>query len=273
MEFQQNLIIINNRKVFYLDNNASGKVLILLHGFPGNHLGLLELANLIGEGYRIVIPDLPACGKSDPLVKAYLADYENWLDTFLDSFGVEKVSIMGHSFGSRVALVYSGNHPDRVEGLILIAPVLRVEGVFDRIISAYYSLAGVMPEYMKRMMLSNGLGKKVGDMVIFKSKNTLRRKEIMKRDAEEVKRIDTKTSMEIFDEFNNYDLVPSGKKVKTDSLVIAGGLDEISPIGAISDLASLLPNAELEVIEEGGHLIPLEEPEKVARIIRRWLDR
>ena len=66
MNFKKRIAIINNRKFFYLDNNnASSKVLVLLHGFPGNHLGLVRLANYMGNDYRILIPDLPACGSSD----------------------------------------------------------------------------------------------------------------------------------------------------------------------------------------------------------------
>jgi pimeloyl-ACP methyl ester carboxylesterase len=274
MEFEKNLTIIDNKKVFYLDNNVDGDVLVMLHGFPGNHLGLMEMADMTGSDYRIIIPDLPACGNSDPLRKVHsLENYSEWLDAFLVSLGIGKVIIMGHSFGSRVALVYSGLHPEKVGKMILITPVLRVEGLLDRIISAYYSIAGAMPEYLKRAMISNGLGKKVGDMIIFKSKDALKHKEIMDRDAEEVRKVNPRANMEIFDEFYNHDLILNSGGIGIPTLVIAGALDEVSPMGVIKELVSSLPEGELEVVRDGGHLVPLEEPQVVADIMKRWIDK
>ena len=51
--------------------------------------------------------------------------------------------------------------------MVLIAPVVKFEGLFDRFASIYYEIAGVLPDYLQKIMLSNGFGKKIGDMVIF----------------------------------------------------------------------------------------------------------
>jgi len=273
MNFKKRIAIINNRKFFYLDNNnASSKVLVLLHGFPGNHLGLVRLANYMGNDYRILIPDLPACGSSDILEgKHNLKNYSDWLNDFLNLLAINEVTIIGHSFGSRIALVFTNYYPKKIKGLVLITPVLKVDGLLNRIISIYYGITGIFPKYLQKIMLSNGFGKKMGDLFIFKSNNHKLHKEIIDRDIKEIKKTKPQVSIEIFDEFYKFSLIPVGKKIKKDCLIIASDLDRISPVGPIKELALQLPNVKLKIMKDCGHLVPLEKPKDTAIIINKWL--
>lgn len=84
MKFKKNIAAIGKRKFFYWENNATGKeVIVLLHGFPGNHIGLVGLASKLPDSCRIIILDLPACGQSDELEGIHsLKNYSAWLDLF-----------------------------------------------------------------------------------------------------------------------------------------------------------------------------------------------
>jgi pimeloyl-ACP methyl ester carboxylesterase len=272
MEFKKKSILINNKKFFYLDSNAPQKAMILLHGFPGNHLGLIRLANHIGNNYRIIIPDLPACGSSDLLEgKHNLKNYSDWLNDFLTKLSIDEAIIIGHSFGSRIALVFTNHYPKKVKGLVLITPVLKVDGLFNRVLSAYYGITGLMPKYLQKMMLSNEFGKKMGDMIIFKSTNRKLHKEIIERDIKEIKKTKPQVSIEIFDEFYKFSLIPVGKEIKKESLIIACDQDRISPLGPIREVARQLPNVKLKIMKDCGHLVPLEKPKSTAMIIKKWL--
>jgi pimeloyl-ACP methyl ester carboxylesterase len=60
MKFKRNSIIVNGRKTFYWERNpARRSAIIFLHGFPGSHKGLIELAEDF-TNYHLIIPDLPA---------------------------------------------------------------------------------------------------------------------------------------------------------------------------------------------------------------------
>jgi len=273
MNFKKRIATISNRKFFYLDNdNPSQKVILLLHGFPGNHFGMIDLANNIGNDYRIIIPDLPACGSSDILEgKHNLKNYSDWLNDFLIKLSINEVIIVGHSFGSRIALVFTNYYPKKVKGLVLITPVLKVDGLLNRIISIYYGITGIFPKYLQKIMLSNGFGKKMGDLFIFKSADPKIHKEIIDRDIKEIKKTKPQVSIEIFAEFYKFSLIPVGKEIKKDSLVIASELDMISPLGPIKELVRQIPKAKLEIMKKCGHLVPLEKPKSTSKIIRRWL--
>lgn len=274
MKFKKSLATIDKRSFFYLDNHVdSKKTLILLHGFPGNHLGLIDLANNIGiEDYRMIIPDLPACGASDLLEgKHNLKNYSHWLNQFLENLSLKEYVIIGHSFGSRIALVFANHYPEKIKGLALITPVLKVDGLLNRIISAYYGITGIMPEYFQKKMLSNGFGKKMGDKIIFKSADPKIHKEIIDRDIKEIKKTNPRASIEIFDEFYKFSLIPAGKKIKKEILMIASEEDKISPLGPIQELARQLSSVKLEIMKKSGHLVPLENPKGTAGVIKKWL--
>ncbi len=275
MKFKKNIIKINSKKVFYIDSGGQNPVIILLHGFPGNHMGLIDLANYIGnDRYRIIIPDLPACGCSDSLEKKHnLKNYSDWLDSFLEALSIDGAIIIGHSFGSRIALVFTNYYSKRVKRLVLITPVLKVKGLFNRIFSIYYGITGFMPKYLQKIMLSNGFGKKLGNKIIFESADPNIHKKIIDRDIKEIKKLKPRVNIEIFDEFYKFSLIPTGKTIKKNSLLIAGELDLVSPLGPIRELSCRLPNVKLRIMKNCGHLLPLEKPKLTANIIKEWLAR
>lgn len=272
MDFQKKTVEVNNQNTFYWEKNPRKKeVIILLHGFPGSHESLLDVAKGLDD-YRVIVPDLPACGLSEPFKdKHNLKNYSNWLKGFLESLYISQPIIVGHSFGSRVALVFSGNHPKNIKKLVLITPVVKVEGLIARFVSAEYGIAKILPESLRKSWLSNKIHFDVGHKIIFKSAGVKKRQQLTIKDREDLKRLDPQVNIELFDEFYRFSLIPVGERVKTESLVIAGALDEIAPLDSVRELAEQLDNSEFVVLEKCGHVVVAEKPLTVARVIRNWL--
>jgi len=174
--FKKKEIVINSRRFYYWEQNHLNKtVMVLLHGFPGNHAGLIDMAKNLGD-YRIIIPDLPACGESESLEEKHnLESYSQWLNNFLESLSINKVSIIGHSFGSRVGLVFSSEYGDKVERLVLITPVVKVEGMIAKFVSMEYKIAEMLPCFLQKPWLQNKIHYKVGDMIIYKTSSPKKR--------------------------------------------------------------------------------------------------
>lgn len=61
------------------------------------------------------------------------------------------------------------------------------------------------------------------------------------------------------------------RKCKVPALVMCGELDRLTPVKRHTFMAELIPYAELRIIEEAGHLPPLEQPEAVTQAMREWL--
>lgn len=99
-----------------------GPPLVLVHGFTGAAANWLELTELLGRRYRLVVPELPGHGGSAPLPAA-----PN-LDAFADRVrlvaGREEAlpaTFVGHSLGGLVALRAAVRYPDDAHALVLAA--------------------------------------------------------------------------------------------------------------------------------------------------------
>jgi pimeloyl-ACP methyl ester carboxylesterase len=272
MSFKKKITTIDGQKTFYWEKNPEKKeIMVVLHGFPGSHGGLLDMANGMGK-YRFIVPDLPACGLSEPLKdKHNLENYSKWLKGFLESLSIEQPIIVGHSFGSRLALVFSGANPEMIRKLVLITPVVKVEGLIARFVSIEYRIAKILPQHLQKSWLSNRVHFNLGHKIIFKSAGIKKRQKLIASDRDELGRLNPQVNIELFDEFYRFSLIPVGQKVKTESLVIAGELDEIAPLASVRKLAEQLSNSQFVIMKNCGHIVVAEKPLTVAKIILNWL--
>ena len=272
MRFQKKELLINGRSVAYWEKNPSQKeAIVFLHGFPGSHKGLIDMANAFSK-YRLVIPDLPACGESQPFSDNHkLETYAEWLNMFFKKLGLKNVVLVGHSFGARVGLYFSSCHKNMVQKLVLITPVTRVEGLIARIASLNYKVAEYLPRSLQKKWLANPVYRTAGHMIIFKTSSKKRRQYLIANDVKEFNKLDPKATIELFEEFYSSNLVSLGESVRAETLIIAGERDEIAPLNSVVDLAKHIKRSKLVVMKNEGHIVVAESPLSTASEIKKWL--
>jgi len=117
-------IKVKNVLVNYIQY-GEGKDILLLHGWGQN----IEMMKILGDNFsnrfRITILDFPGFGESSEPEEVWsIKDYSDMLEEFIKELDIKKPIIMGHSFGGRVAIRYSSNHP--IEKLVLFgSPCIR----------------------------------------------------------------------------------------------------------------------------------------------------
>lgn len=100
---------------------GSGMPLVLLHGFPLNHVPWMALLPHLG-GADVILPDLRGFGESAVVDGAYgIADMADDVIALLDALHVEKAAFVGHSMGGYIALAIARKHKERVAGLGLVS--------------------------------------------------------------------------------------------------------------------------------------------------------
>lgn len=67
------------------------------------------------------------------------------------------------------------------------------------------------------------------------------------------------------------DARPGLPRVACPTLVVVGSDDTVTPLERAEEMAGLIPNARLEVVEKSGHLSPLEQPDAVSALMAAWL--
>ena len=117
------------QRLAYMDvapqGSPNGRTVVLLHGrnFPSSYWAPV-IAALSGAGYRVVAPDQLGFGKSAKPVGPFTFD-RMAADTvaLLDALALPRVDVVAHSMGGMLAVRLARNAPDRVNSLVLEAPI------------------------------------------------------------------------------------------------------------------------------------------------------
>lgn len=104
----------------YYEINGEGKSLVLLNGIMMNALSWKDHIPKFKKGYQIITYDMRDQGQSTRLKEGYTIDvHVEDLKRLLDHLNIEKVTLLGVSYGSQVALLFALKYPERVEKMIL----------------------------------------------------------------------------------------------------------------------------------------------------------
>ena len=118
-------IIHGHKRAYVLAGRPIGTapVLLLLHGLACDHHDWDPVIPALTEKYTVLAPDLLGHGESDkPRADYTLGGYANGMRDLLTVLGIDKVTVVGHSFGGGVAMQFAYQYPERTERLMLVDP-------------------------------------------------------------------------------------------------------------------------------------------------------
>ena len=255
------------------------RTILVVHGFRGDHHGLLRVADQLPE-MRLIMPDLPGFGGSaaftadDHIVERYgrfLADFMAALD-----LGPETV-LLGHSFGSIVAGHFVAADPGTVAGLILINPIAAhalegAKGLMTKLAILYYEAAARLPRRLGQALLRSQLIVRVMSEAMAKTPDKELRRFVHAQHSAYFSAFANRDSLlEAFKASVGNNVSEVAGRLTLPVLLIAGEKDEIAALPDQHKLLAVLPDGQLDVIPGVGHLIHYETPEPAAGFIRRFL--
>jgi pimeloyl-ACP methyl ester carboxylesterase len=102
---------------------GSGPALLLLHGLGCDHTTWQPVIGALARRYTVIAPDLLGHGQSaKPRADYSVGGYANAMRDLLTVLGIDKVTVVGHSFGGGVAMQFAYQFPERTERMVLVAP-------------------------------------------------------------------------------------------------------------------------------------------------------
>ncbi|MEO8093451.1 MAG: alpha/beta hydrolase [Pseudolysinimonas sp.] len=251
---------------------------VLVHGYRGDHHGLEPVIALLPE-VRFISPDLPGFGMSTPMTMAphSIDGYARWLGEFLDGLGARgSATLLGHSFGSMIT-TYAIDSGLEAPALILINPISTDPhkgggAVMNAMTRAYYGAARKLPERLGRGLLGNWVIVQIMSVTLAKTRDPKLRRWIHEEHHRYFNGFsDPSTVAEAFDASLSTDVTRYADALTMPVLVIAGLRDEIAPAPGQRRFVDLLPDAELVMLDDVGHLIHYEQPQNAADAMRRFL--
>jgi pimeloyl-ACP methyl ester carboxylesterase len=264
--------------VRYLDM-GEGPPLLLVHGLGASWRTWAENVDDLATDHRVVAVDLPGFGRSQMLrAPAEIADYGEVLAQLLDSMGVRRATVVGHSLGGVIVQRLASGHPDRLDGLVLVSSGSRrltarqavgfhglatSSAVLSRVAPLAWVAgpalhAAMMVEPFRRRILAQA----VHDPTGFPSRYAA---EMFSGAAFSP---GFKGAMRAAMQPGVWDDVD---QIETRTLVLSGERDRLVPVRALEDLVARMPHASLEVWSDVGHLPMLERPARFNERVRAFI--
>jgi len=249
------------------------KTIILIHGFRGTHHGLSLIAERL-KGCMAIVPDLPGFAAGDALETHDLDAYVAWLKTFLEGQTLATPPILlGHSFGSIICAAYAEKYPKTIEKLILVnpigAPALEgPRGILSKLAVFYYWLGTKLPEKSAHAWLASKTVVNIMSQTMTKTSDKTLKAFIKNQHLQYFSLFHSPASLaEGFTTSVSHSVRNVAAKITVPTLLIAGELDDITPLEKQKELHKLFLHAELKVIPGVGHLTHYETPDQVARYV------
>lgn len=265
------------RRLSYLekgDRRPGEPSLVLIHGLMGTAATFLPLLAEIADDRHVIALDLPGAGGSerDPKMRASLASVAEGVLKALDALELETPVFVGHSHGGSVSLCLAASYPDRVSGLVLLAPAHPYFHHADLLIRFYLSPLGKVfahtmpwyPQWVQMAALRRMAGPKSWDAPerLVPYRENLRTRGTVPHLLKLLRTWHT-------DMAELRDLLEC--PFRTPTLLIWGDHDRAVPARTAEALKRRLLDCELRFFEGVGHRPAEERPKLTAAVIEEWL--
>ncbi|MEP0933735.1 alpha/beta hydrolase [Leptolyngbya sp. NM2-A1] len=229
--------------IFYTQtgSESDSTPILFLHGWGISAEPYHKILKLLAQQHRVLAPDLPSFARSSysKLIPDY-DSYAKFLLSSLDTLNLQHVHLIGHSFGGGIAIALSALAPHRVRSLILV----------DSTGLPCVSIPELLPRRaleMTAQLLLPGLRLKLVDIPQIFSSNLL---------------FNTGNVIQALLLALQVDLKHLLPEIQASCLLLWSEKDLTTPLTAAREMAAIIPNSSLTIVEEGFHEWALWYPEK-----------
>ena len=229
---------------------------VLLHGWGSSAEALSPVAKVLEDRFRVYALDLPGFGWTPSAVTAWGTwEYASHVEAFMDRVSIPVASLVGHSFGGRIALALAAKWPDRVKNLVLVASA----GIRPSRGSLYRVKVGAAK--LAKRLFSLPMWGRLGERVLAE---VYRR--IGSRDYRHAGPLRA-TLVKVVGE----DLRGILSSVRVPTLIIWGDRDQEVPFSSMEIMARGIAGSRLEVLEGAGHFPFIDRPDRFDQLVREFL--
>ena len=251
---------INGARLWYAVR-GEGEPLLLHHGYTASRVNWMPVAERLETRYRIILMECRGTGQSEHTPDGYtLEQYARDVVGMLDHLGLDRVSFAGHSMGGGIGYLLALDHAERLDRLILMAPI-PAEGVGE-----------ITPELREQRLAERRRGDREAILAryrLMQFREDVETEEWFVDRAEHILSVSDGHFERGAESMRDLDVAHRLPEITTPTLMIAGGVDSLL-IPNLTDYIHL-PNASLEVLSRAGHEVAVHEPDRVADAIHEFM--
>lgn len=252
---------VNGVELHVEQQGQGDMTLLFLHFYGGSARTWDHVVDVLKKDYNCIAYDHRGWGDSDKSAVSYtIKDLADDAQALIQELGLKRYVLVGHSMGGKTAQLLASRRPAGLEGLVLVAPSP--------------PSPQNMPQEMREAMVHfyddrEGAEIALGNISLLPIEENTREMvlEDMQKSAPLARAAWPEKAMleDISAEVNN---------ISVPTLVLAGESDPVDRLETLkSELLPRIPQAELHVISQTGHLSPLEAPGEISKGISNFLSK
>ncbi|KAF4981046.1 hypothetical protein FZEAL_3098 [Fusarium zealandicum] len=240
--------------------SQSAPTVIFLHFWGGSSSTWSQVNDMIGETIPTIRVDFRGWGSStgpDSETRYSTLNLAQDIQGIIQRLELRRYIIVGHSMGAKVAQAFAGQDVDGgLVGLVLACPApptpLELPEEMRRQQIDAYSNSENAESVTRNVLTSQQLPDRIVQLTV---QDMLKGNPFARKAWPEHAMRD--------------DISQLAKLISVPVLVVAGGMDDVEPVSRIkTEVCGVLADSTLVVVNESGHLLPLEAPERLAELIR-----
>jgi 2-hydroxy-6-oxonona-2,4-dienedioate hydrolase len=241
-------------KFKWLEEGEGGKPIILLHGLMGGVENFGEMVDFISEEYKVYGLDLKLFEGS--ILKVSVKSLSDYLYDFMNHLGLSSAILLGNSMGGHIALIFSKEHTEMVDGMVLTGS----SGLYES------SMGDSFPR------------RKNKDYIRTKTEEVFYNPEVATDELVDRvfeianNRISILRLLSYAKSAIRHNMAEDLPKFKMPVCLIWGEHDKVTPPKVADEFHELLPNSELHWIPLCGHAAMWEHPEEFSKIVLKFLN-
>lgn len=238
-------IIIDGIKIHYdVSGPDGGSPVVLMHGWGCNHTTVKSIADILQRHMKVYSIDLPGHGKSDEPDSIWgVENFTRAIEKFIELNKITKPSLIGHSFGGRIAILLASRH---ATGKVVLVDSAGIKP--KRSASYYWKVYSF--KLIKKVVLAL-YGKKKGEEIMDRYRS--RKGSADYRNSSPVMRA-------VMSKCVNEDLKHVMPSIKAPVLLVWGEDDTATPLSDAKTMEKLIPDAGLVSFAQCGHYSFLDNP-------------
>jgi len=257
---------------------GGGDAILLLHGIAATSATWRDVMSRLASRFLVVAPDLLGHGESDKPEGDYsLGAHASFVRDLLRALGIERATVVGHSFGGGVVMQLSYQHPHLCKRVVLVS-----SGGLGREVNAWLRLLSapgaefVLPLVAPSFVLAGG-----GAVLRWLRDQGIRSPRI-REGWQAYSALGDAGSRRAFVRELRSVVEPSGQVVSAKdrlhisvglpTMIVWGDRDAIIPVQHGRAAHALIAGSRLEIFEHAGHFVHAEYPERFAALLQDFIE-
>lgn len=273
---------INGTQLYY-KVVGQGEPILIIHGGPGlNHKYLFPNLQFLTARYQLIFYDQRASGRSSLTLDSNSVTIDNFIqdiDELRNTFGIEKLNIMAHSWGGLLAMKYAIKHPENTKSLILISSVgasSEISTMANQILAEQFTKEDSMhraeiiqtDEFQKRepnaieSLMKIGFKHQFYNIIFLDSLNLSLNKDYIKT---------SQLLQNLAKDLKEYDFHSDLNKIKSPTLLIYGSHDPLTELAG-TRIHESIEKSEFKILDNCGHFPFIEKKDEFKSIVVIFLE-